>query len=413
MPETLELVSATRQIQAIPRLPGSKSISNRLLMLEAVSGGAIRPGSLSEADDTQRLLKICRELPANAEAGHGGTTFRFALALLASTPGYQGTLGGSVRLNERPQASLIEALRSLGADIRCLQNEGFAPVSIQGKALHGGQLHIDATVSSQFLSALLLIAPRMHKGLELFPTAEIVSPGYLEMTLRLLEQSGARVERRESSIYVGPGEWKNTSIEVERDWSSASYWYAFMALCSKGSVLLEGLHFSGLQPDEACAEAFRSLGVNSEPCPEGIRLRRTERHSTHFKWDGSESPDIVQTLVCVCAGLGIQAEFTGLKTLRIKETDRLAALQNELRKIKVGVELEGDHRLLLNPSQADYSRTLIAETYNDHRMAMAFAPLVLRCYRVAIRNPEVVNKSYPGFWRDVREAGVQFAELEG
>lgn len=413
MPETLELVSSTRQIQAIPRLPGSKSISNRLLMLEAVSGGAIRPGALSEADDTQSLLKICKELPAKAEAGHGGTTFRFALALLASTPGYEGTLGGSARLHERPQAELIQALRSLGADIRCLQNEGFAPVSISGKTLKGGQLQIDAAVSSQFLSALLLIAPRMEQGLELIPKAEIVSPGYLEMTLRLLEQAGARVERRATSIFVGPGAWKNATIEVESDWSSASYWYAFMALCKKGSVLLQGLRFSGLQPDEACAVAFRSLGVESEPCPEGIRLRRTEKLATHFEWDGSESPDIVQTLVCVCAGLGIPATFSGLKTLRIKETDRLAALQNELRKIKVRVDLEGDDRLLLDPSQADYSRTLIAETYNDHRMAMSFAPLVLRCYRVAIRNPEVVNKSYPGFWRDVRECGVQFAELEG
>lgn len=413
MPDTLELVSSSRHIQAEPNLPASKSISNRLLVIEAVSDGIIQVSQLSEADDTQRLLEICRNFPQRAYAGHGGTTFRFALCLLASMPGYQGILTGSKRLCERPQKALIDALRALGADIKCIEKEGFAPVSITGKVLRGGQLHIDAGISSQFLSALLLIAPRMPEGLELIPKGDLVSPGYLNMTLQLLEKTGASVIRNESSIFVGPGKWLPQVMEVEPDWSAASYWYAFAALSAKASVFLKGLRFSGLQPDEACAEAFRSLGVESELETDGIRLRKSGNVVSPFAWDGKESPDIIQTLACTCAGMGIPAVFTGVKTLRVKETDRLSALQNELKKIKVLVELEGDEQMQIDPSNADYSRTLIAETYQDHRMAMAFAPLVLRCYRVAIRNPEVVNKSYPGFWRDVRESGVQFAELEG
>lgn len=413
MPDTLELVSSSRQIQAQPHLPTSKSISNRLLVIEAVSERAIQVAQLSDADDTRRLSSICRNLPQQADAGHGGTTFRFALCLLAATPGYQGVLTGSARLCERPQKALIDALRKLGADIECLEKEGFAPVSIKGKELQGGSLPIDAGISSQFLSALLLIAPRMQNGLRLIPNGDLVSPGYLNMTLHLLEKAGATVERDDHSIFVGPGTWIPQVIEVEPDWSAASYWYAFTALSAKASVFLKGLRFSGLQPDEVCAEAFRSLGVESEPEVDGVRLRKSWTVVSCFAWDGKESPDIIQTLACSCAGLGIPAVFTGLKTLRMKETDRLSALQNELKKIKVKVEVEGDELMRIDPSDADYSRTLIAETYHDHRMAMAFAPLVLRCYRVAIRNPEVVNKSYPGFWRDVREAGVQFAELEG
>jgi 3-phosphoshikimate 1-carboxyvinyltransferase len=413
MPETLELVSSTRNIHAQPQLPASKSICNRLLVLEQVSNGAIIPEFISAADDSQKLHHLLSNKPDFADAGDGGTTFRFALAFFAASENYSGILTGTSRLKERPQHLLIEALRSLGAEITCLEKEGFAPVKISGKKLNGGKITIDAGVSSQFVTAILLISPMLNSPLEIELQGELVSASYLEMTIDILRKSGVSINYSGRNILVGQAKWNAGVFPVERDWSAASYWYALLALAHRGSVFLQGLHLESLQGDAICASIFERLGIHSIQESEGIRLSKVPVNSNGIDLDASNFPDLVQTLVVVCVALNIKARFSGLKTLRIKETDRLSAMQQEFRKIKFELNVEGDDHIECSGLSPDFSKTLIVETYNDHRMAMSFAALVTVVYKLAIRNPEVVSKSYPNFWKDIRESGISFAEWEG
>lgn len=413
MPETLELVSSTRTIHAQPQLPASKSICNRLLVLEQVSGGAIIPEIISDADDSQKLHQILSNKPNFADAGDGGTTFRFALAFFAASENYSGILTGSERLRERPQHLLIEALRSLGADITCLEKEGFAPVKINGRKLNGGKLTIDANVSSQYITALLLIAPLLKSPLEIELHGELVSASYLEMTIDILRKSGVSIDYSDKKILVGQANWNAGVFPVERDWSAASYWYAILALANRGTVFLRGLNLESLQGDAICAGIFENLGIKSDQGNEGVRLSKVPVNTSQIDLDANSFPDLVQTLVVVCVALKIKARITGLKTLRIKETDRLSAMQQELRKIKFELNIQGDDQLECSGLSPDFSKTLIVETYNDHRMAMAFSAMVTVVYKLAIRNPEVVSKSYPNFWKDIRESGISFAEWEG
>ena len=413
MPETLELVSSTRIIQAQPQLPASKSICNRLLVLEQVSKGAIIPEIISDADDSQKLHYLLSNKPDFADAGDGGTTFRFALAFFAASENYSGILTGTDRLRERPQHLLIKALRSLGAEITCLEKEGFAPVRITGKKLNGGKITIDTGVSSQFVTAILLVSPMLNGPLEIELQGEMVSASYLEMTIDILRKSGVSIDYSDKIIRVGKVNWNAGIFPVECDWSAASYWYALLALAHRGSVFLQGLHLESLQGDAVCATIFERLGVHSIQEKNGIRLSKVLLNTDEIDLDASNFPDLVQTLVVVLVALKIKARITGLKTLRIKESDRLKALQQELKKIKFELLVHGDDQLECSGLSPDFSKTLIVETYNDHRMAMSFAALVTVVYKLAIRNPEVVSKSYPNFWKDIRESGISFAEWEG
>ena len=413
MPETLELVSSTRIIHAQPQLPASKSICNRLLVLEQVSKGAIIPEIISDADDSQKLHYLLSNKPDFADAGDGGTTFRFALAFFAASENYSGILTGTDRLKERPQHLLIEALRSLGAEITCLEKEGFAPVRITGKKLNGGKITIDAGVSSQFVTAILLMSPMLNGPLEIELQGEMVSASYLEMTIDILRKSGVSIDYSDKIIRVGKVNWNAGIFPVECDWSAASYWYALLALAHRGSVFLQGLHLESLQGDAVCATIFERLGVHSIQEKNGIRLSKVLLNTDEIDLDASNFPDLVQTLVVVLVALKIKARITGLKTLRIKESDRLKALQQELKKIKFELLVHGDDQLECSGLSPDFRKTLIVETYNDHRMAMSFAALVTVVYKLAIRNPEVVSKSYPNFWKDIRESGISFAEWEG
>jgi 3-phosphoshikimate 1-carboxyvinyltransferase len=413
MPETLELVSSTRNIFAEPHLPASKSICNRFLVLQQVSNGAIVPEIISDADDSQKLHHLLSNKPEFADAGDGGTTFRFALAFFAASENYTGILTGSERLKERPQHLLIQALRSLGAEITCLETEGFAPVRITGKKLNGGKITIDAGVSSQFITAILLVAPLLKSPLDIELQGELVSSSYLEMTIDILRKSGVSIDYSGNNIHVGQANWNAAIFPVERDWSAASYWYSMLALANRGSVFLRGLKLKSLQGDAICASIFENLGVNSVQEETGIRLSKVPVKTEHIDLDASNFPDLVQTLVVVCVALKIKAKISGLKTLRIKETDRINAMQQELRKIKFDLILHKDDQLECSGLSPDFSKIFLVETYNDHRMAMAFSALVTVVYKLAIRNPEVVSKSYPNFWKDVRESGISFAELEG
>jgi len=409
MPETIELSVHTHLMRATPDLPLSKSLSNRHIMLYFVSEGNIALPQLSSAQDTQNLLSILQNLPTHANAGDGGTTFRFALAYLAASPGYEGIVTGSERLRERPQAVLINALRALGADIRCLEKEGFAPVAIRGCQLSGGDVEIDASISSQYASALMLVATRMTKPLTIRFRENVVSLSYLHKTQRLMHQCGIIWEMNSEYARLNECRWNSAELKSEADWTAASYWYSFAALAGRSEVFIKNLSLQSEQGDRVVAELFQSFGIESHETPEGIKLIRTGTCVDFFRFDAINNPDLVQTFVVLCVGLQIPFEISGLQTLVNKETNRIEALCVEMAKLKVHIEVEGNRVMRCLHPKPDFSRTLIVETYNDHRMAMAFAPLVFKVYKLAIRNPSVVEKSYPAFWRDVREAGVQQA----
>lgn len=407
MPETIELSVHSDLLRAMPNLPLSKSLSNRHILLHVVSDGKVALPQLSDAQDTQHLLFILRNLPEHANAGDGGTTFRFALAYLAASPGYEGVLTGSERLCERPQAVLINALRDLGADIRCLEKEGFAPVAIRGHQLSGGDVELDASISSQYASALMLVATRMKKPLNIHFRGNAVSLSYLHKTQRLMQQCGISWEVNAEKAQLTEWQWNAATLKPEADWTAASYWYAFAALADRSNVFINNLGIKSEQGDRVVADLFRSFGIDSHETPEGMKLARTNNLVDFFRFDAINNPDLVQTLVVVCIGLQIPFEISGLQTLVNKETNRIDALYKEISKLRISIELEDNSVMRCTQPKPDFSRTMIVDTYNDHRMAMAFAPLVFKVYKLAIRNPSVVDKSYPAFWREVREAGVQ------
>jgi 3-phosphoshikimate 1-carboxyvinyltransferase len=409
MPETIELSVNNLVLRALPQLPLSKSLSNRHIMLHAVSGGKIALPELSDAHDTKALLEIIKHLPSKANAGDGGTTFRFALAYLAALPGYEGILTGTSRLCERPQQVLIDGLRALGADIQCLDREGFAPVSIRGRQLRGGELEIDASVSSQYASALMLIAPMMEQPLNLRFRGELVSLSYLKKTQIIMQQGGVEWDLSSTAALLVKNALHPFALQPEADWTAASYWYSFAALAERADVNIKLLKTQSVQGDRTVAEVFRLFGIESVENQGGMQLLRTNARVDFFRFNAVNNPDIVQTLVVTCVGLKIPFEITGLQTLVNKETNRIDALCKEMAKLNVQLEVEENKTLSCMNPQPDFSRTLVIETYNDHRMAMAFAPLVYKVYTLAVRNPSVVDKSYPNFWRDVREAGVNLA----
>jgi 3-phosphoshikimate 1-carboxyvinyltransferase len=355
-----------------------------------------------------------QEKPILAHAGAGGTTFRFLLAVLASTPGYEGILVGSPRLMERPLAPLVDALLLAGADIEYVDKPGFAPLRIRGKKLLGGKINVDASLSSQFITALLLIAPRMSADLELIPQGELISAPYIHMTVALMKQCGFQVQQTDSSILVQPFiPTQKIQIPVERDWSAASYWYACVALSEKANIQLPGLTIQSLQGDSACQEQFKHLGVLGIETADGIELQKIYQEESELTIDCLSTPDLFQTFAVTVAGLGRKASFTGLQSLPHKETNRMEAVSKELAKIGVISSFDSKGVFKLDASQLDPNRVLITETYDDHRMAMAFSPLVLVLKKLAIRNPDVVRKSYPGFWADIRRIGISFAEWNG
>ncbi len=413
MTKTLHLHDNLRQTIV---LPASKSLSNRALLLCAMSGNGsqcIRP---SDCDDTFVMQRALDLRPFTVDIMAAGTAMRFLTAYFAATPGEKHVLTGTPRMLERPIGVLVDALRQLGADIRYEGREGFPPLHICGKRLRGGTLWLPANVSSQYVSALLMTAPLMEEGLRLELEGEIVSRPYIDMTLALMKQFGAQAAwtsaaevRVEPQPYAG-----GISYTVESDWSAASYWYELLALSrdEEARIVLPYLTPGSLQGDAAVSTFFAPLGVSTQfgehegqPAAVLTRTPHTALPEGHvLELDLVDQPDLAQTLVVTCAMLHRPFRFTGLRSLRIKETDRISALQNELEKFGIALEATADCELhIFNyPDNAPhYNGTPIA-TYNDHRMAMAFAPAALRCDALAIADAEVVSKSYPHFWEDLQ-----------
>lgn len=387
---------------------GSKSESNRLLILQAQFPN-ISIENLSESDDTVVLQNALKVLKGTVDVNHAGTAMRFLTAYFAAKEGADVILTGSNRMQERPIGILVDALKKLGADIEYIKKEGFPPIKIKGKKLQKNEVAIKADVSSQYISALMLVAPMFPNGLKISLDGNTTSVPYIEMTLSLLKNIGIKSSFSNNIIMVSSAEKiENIKLIVESDWSSASYFYSLVALSENLEITLGNFSEESLQGDAALVQIYNSLGVQTvfNASNKTIFLSKNDLElPDSLLLDLANTPDLAQTVAVTCFGLGISCRLTGLHTLTIKETDRLLALKNELEKLGASVQIDENSLNLDKSSQIHFKQTI--ETYQDHRMAMAFAPLVLKT-GLTINNAEVVSKSYPNFWKDLQKVGVRY-----
>lgn len=392
-------------------LPSSKSISNRALIIHALGRGSYLPENLSDCDDTQVMIRAL-----NAKAGEtidimaAGTAMRFLTAYLSVTPG-ERLITGTQRMQQRPIQVLVDALRALGADIEYASNEGYPPLRIKGKALTQSRITLPGNVSSQYISALLMIGPTLPNGLTLTLTGDIISKPYIQLTLQLMSDFGAKAEWvDEHTLTVSPQPYQSIPFYVESDWSAASYWYQIVALSKEATVTLPGLFSHSYQGDSQVARLFESLGVSTEYKDKQVTLRKNGKPVEQMEYNFINQPDLAQTFVVTCALLNIPFRFSGLQTLKIKETDRMAALIEEMGKLGFVLHESEGSVLSWNGERCERSTEAI-DTYEDHRMAMAFAPACLVLPDININNPQVVSKSYPRYWDNLRQAGFTIKEV--
>lgn len=389
-------------------LPTSKSISARALILRALSAQPCKLKKLSVCDDTQVLKTALKQRSSTIDVKAAGTAMRFLTAFYATRVGQEHLLTGTARMRQRPIGLLVEALRKLGAEIDYVEQEGFPPLRIRGCQLTGGALSIPASTSSQYISALLMIAPTLSQGLQLTLEGEIASRPYIEMTLGLMAEWGVHAKWDGACITVPAGSYvREEPFQIEPDWSAASYWYSLLALCpsQEASVVLPGLEFASWQGDSFCAHIFTSLGVHSMFAHDRLVLSKFPQDTSGvLEIDFTHVPDLAQTVVVCCAMLGQAFRFKGLQSLKIKETNRTAALITELAKFGHRLHEPSEGELTFDPAESTPlppDTPIAIATYEDHRMAMAFAPAAYRYSQLTILNPEVVSKSYPGFWDDL------------
>lgn len=403
---TISIDQNTVLAGCVENLPASKSISNRVLILSALSGNRSSLHNLSDANDTQLMLKRIQTDEKVVDVEDAGTTMRFLTAYFSMT-NQQKILTGTARMKERPIGILVDALRSLGAEIEYVEKKGFPPLDIKqfsGQKINA--LRIRGDVSSQFISALMMVAPTLPQGLTLILEGKVGSRPYIEMTSSLMKTFGVSCEVLENQVNIPSASYHPAEFTVESDWSGASYWFAFAALAAEADIVLPRLFPKSLQGDAAIVRIMASLGIESAAQDGLLRLSKV-KHQNALSWDFTHCPDLAQTVAVVCAAKGIQGAFTGLESLRIKETDRIAALQNELRKIGADLVEESSHWTLIPSSKLPDKASF--NTYKDHRMAMAFAPLAT-LMKVEIENPAVVRKSYPKFWEDLKLVGFTLQE---
>ena len=400
----LKLSKAPATLSGDIFVTGSKSESNRLLILQALFP-EIEIKNLSESDDTVALQQALATNEGEVDIHHAGTAMRFLTAYFASQEGKEILLTGSERMKERPVRLLVDALRSLGADIEYAGIEGFPPLRIIGKKLQQHKVVLKANVSSQYISALMLVAPSLQNGLDITLEGQITSAPYILMTLALLKKAGISGSFEKQKIVIQPKkELEPVVFTVESDWSSASYFYSLTALSTSADIQLSSYKGQSNQGDAVVAKIYEQLGVQTEFSEDRIRLRKVAvKKPKSLNLNLADSPDIAQTIVVTCFGLGIACELKGLHTLKIKETDRLEALKAELEKLGAKVEITSDSLRLKAPGEI--RENVCIETYNDHRMAMAFAPLALRV-PLRIADAGVVSKSYPKFWEDLQDLGI-------
>ncbi|MBF6608510.1 MAG: 3-phosphoshikimate 1-carboxyvinyltransferase [Flavobacterium sp.] len=392
------------------KVPGSKSETNRLLILKAQFPEIylINP---SNSDDSVSMDAALKSHENRINIGHAGTTMRFLTAWFASQENRTVILDGSKRMRERPIGILVDALRQLGAKIEYLENESFPPIKISGTKISETNVVLDADISSQYISALLLISPTLANGIQIELRGQITSRPYIEMTLALLSDVGMPTSFAGNRISVGrrPTSSKEVEFEIESDWSSASYYYSIIALSPLGThISLQSFKTNSRQGDRVLESVYRKFGVTTTFGRNSIELTKSELHDDFCEFDLTGSPDIAQTVAVTCVGLGADCNLTGLHTLKIKETDRLIALQNELTKFGATVSVSDDSLSVKSP--ADLKHNVVVETYGDHRMAMAFAPLALKV-PLQVRDSAVVSKSYRSYWEHLSQIGFKLETL--
>lgn len=416
------IITAPAVVNYTVKLPASKSISNRALIISALAGGSKLPDNLSDCDDTEVIVNALRDNPETIDIKAAGTAMRFMTAYLSVTEG-EHTITGTERMRHRPIGVLVDALRYIGADIAYAGEEGFPPLRIKGKKLRGGELHIQGNVSSQYISALLMVAPKLEGGLELHLEGEIISRPYIDLTLWMMKEFGADAEwTGVNVITVKPKPYTERKYYIENDWSAASYWYEMMAINANtdDTVTLKGLLDGSKQGDSIARYLFSLLGVKTsfkESC-DGLTGDVCLKYSGHsvarLEYDFINCPDLAQTFVATCVAKNVPFHFTGLQTLKIKETDRIGALKVEMGKLGYVLEDRNGSELLWDgtkcaPEKANPLDVAI-DTYEDHRMALAFAPMAFSRNFIRVNDPHVVTKSYPHYWENLIDAGFEITE---
>ena len=398
------------RLKGTVKLEASKSESNRVLIIDALAGSQSKLTHLSNARDTKTMRFLLKSQGDVLDVKDAGTTMRFLTAYLAVT-GTGQVITGTDRMKKRPIGPLVDALRKIGADVEYLEEDGYPPLKIHKiETQKSDRIKIPGNISSQYISALMMIAPRLPKGLTIELTTEIFSLPYIELTMSLMSDFGVMVDFKKNKIKIAPQEYTPTDHATEGDWSGASYWYSFVALSGKKSYLtLPRVRAYSSQGDRVIADIMYKLGVASHFEYGKVKLQKRDRKEYSLNIDFRNCPDLAQTVMAAAAVSGVTLTMTGLESLKIKETDRILAMKTELSKLGAML-LESTKKWVLKPSE-ELPKSIEVETYEDHRMAMAFAPLS-RVMDVTIKDPDVVNKSYPGFWDEIRKLGIEIQELK-
>ena len=406
-------IKAPSQLNGTIKLPASKSISNRALIIYALSGSSILPKNLSDCDDTEVIINALQHNPYEIDIKAAGTAMRFMTAYLSVKEGEEHVLTGTQRMKHRPISVLVDALRCLGADISYAGEEGFPPLRIKGQKLQGGLLEVPGNISSQYISALLMIGPLLDKGLTLKLKGDIISRPYIDLTLWTMREFGADADWSDfDTITVNPKPYQEREYYIENDWSAASYWYEMMALTEDDNdeIQLTGLMDGSKQGDSSVRYIFSLLGVKTifatkqEGVPTTITLRHSHRCVPRLEYDFTNSPDLAQTFIVCCALKNVHFHFSGLSTLKIKETDRIEAMKAEMCKLGYIIHDANNCELYWDGERCEPALEAGIDTYEDHRMALSIAPAAFKTEGLLINNPHVVSKSYPRFWDDLTQA---------
>lgn len=392
-------------------LPASKSISNRVLIMNALGGGKGTLYNIAQCDDTDVMVNALSKDADTVNIGAAGTAMRFLTAYFSQKEDSKVLLTGSERMRKRPIQILVNALNHIGADIEYAEESGFPPLCINGKKLHGGLVSLDGSVSSQYISALLMTAPLMENGLVLDLENKIVSRPYIQMTLTLMERFGIKSEWFGNRISVAPQAYNPIDFKVESDWSASSYWYQICALLPGSSITLPLLFSNSVQGDSQIVKLFEPLGVTTTYGKDSIVIKSQQTSIKHYDLNLVEQPDLAQTFVVTCCLMGITFNFEGLDNLKIKETDRIAALITEMAKLGYVLTEPQPGTLSWNGDRCNAEQVPVIATYKDHRMAMAFAPASIVLDNIHIDDPAVVSKSYPNYWEDLKKAGFAIEEI--
>ena len=404
----IEIFSKNKTLYGSINLESSKSISNRLLIINELCDTKFEIQNLCNANDTKILTKILNEFKSQKEINceDAGTALRFVLAYLATQDG-NWIVSGSKRMHERPIKPLVDCLLELGAEIKYLDKDGFPPIEIKSKKLVGGKLRLKGSISSQFISALLMIGPKLDNGILLEIDSKVLSKPYIEMTLELMREFGIDYTWENNCIKIENQHYIGKKIVVENDWSAAAFWYSFVALSKSGNIEIPNLHSASIQGDSILSNVYSKIGVKTEFKENSIILSKNNVLEEDLDLDLSNYPDLGLPIIVTCAGLGIKAHLKGLESLKIKESDRLKCIKKELERFNISCEID-DSSIKIKEHQNIVEPFSTIKCHKDHRIAMSIAPLSMKVNSIKLDDKYVVNKSYPKFWKDLKKAGVNF-----